>query len=129
MTLSRNFLLFTLSLFAVQAFASGGDYGGGVNRSAQQSQVDHAYESGKAFFTGRHSNYRKIKYCFVADDGSATKVKSKNIKQFKKQPANDLVSALHRCDEPTQNISQVLKKNELIATVYYLNKRYKLKLK
>lgn len=128
MTYLKGFLIFACTFFSTLVIASGGDYGGGLERSAQSARVDHTYENGKSLFTGRHSSHRKIKYCFVKEDGSAQKIKSKNIKQFRKQPTNSLISALHRCDDISQNISQVMNRNELISTVYYLNKRYKLKL-
>lgn len=116
------------------ALASGGSYGGGYERETQERDysrnvVDERFELGKAIVTGRHADYRKVKFCFLNDAKTkGVKIKRKSIKGYKRQPVNNLVQSLYRCDDISKSIQTELAKDDLINAVYYLNKRYKLQL-
>lgn len=128
-----SLILFLSSIALHNTHASGGDYGGGATSSGpintQSRPVDARYEQGKAIFTGRASAYKKVKYCFKDETDTAQKVKSKAIKAYRNGSVGTLLGDLYRCDDTSQNIANVLKRNELVTVAYYLNKRYKLKLK
>lgn len=132
-TLFSSFLLFFGSLvFTHTTFASGGDYGGSYsnNSSSNDIQVDHQYELGKSVFTGRHPNYRKVEFCFIDNENAKSiKVKNKTIRSYKGGPVTTLLNDLYQCKNTNQSISDTLQKNHLVASLYYLNKRYKLNLK
>ncbi len=126
-------LLFTFMVSDI-AIASGssGVYGGGSSRSSgsvgsSSSRTDVTYEHGKSIFKGRNRRYGKLKYCI--DNGEELeKVKRGTLKPYKSGSAELLADKLYNCEMPEEKISDILSRNDLISMLYYLNKRYKLKL-
>ena len=102
---------------------------GGIGRTyGSQDYVDHAYEQGKAVFQGRATGVDKRRYC--VDTGTEkVKLKRSSLKPFKKGTAKALALALYDCDQPDLPIYQTLSAENLPYVLYYLNKRYRLKLK
>lgn len=119
-------------LLPVTAFASGGgSYGGGGGGGSSYQparQVDQTYEVGKAIFNGRQSGYPKISYCVVSGEQKLP-VKSKTLKPYKGQSYNEFASHLYNCDNPDSLVSSELSSDGLLHILYYLNKRYKMRLK
>lgn len=109
--------------------SSGGSYNsrGFENRSAQ---VDTYYEHGKTIFKNRKSTYPDFSFCIASelDESIATKIKRKNMKFLKETSVQTVAENLVNCDQPDQLALHVLNRDDLIAVIYYLNKRYKLKL-
>ena len=89
--------------------------------------VDPVYESGKAVFTGRKSESPKLSYC-LKDGDQVIKLKRKSIKSYKETSYSKLASVLYSCDSPSVTIKEQLGRKEFIHVLYYLDKRYKLKL-
>lgn len=118
-------LLFTPSL----ALASGGGGGGSYGSSSfNQPVVDPAYERGKALYTGRAKGVPKIKYC-VAVDGAFVKVKKSSMKQFKGASAQVVADQLVNCDATDKKLLNYVDAQQASLALYYLDKRYKLKMK
>ena len=118
-----------ISMTMVSAHASGGFSGGGRLQTPQQV-VDPLYEQGKAVFSGKtRSRSEKVDYCVVAPGGTeAEKLKRKTVKPFKRASARQFALSLHDCDMPETKIAEILSQEDFRAVVYYLNKRYKLRL-
>ena len=114
-------LIATLSITATTAFASGG------YSNSQASKVDKAYEYGKAIYSGRISSVGKINFCVTQGD-EKIKVKRASLKPYAGKPINELADNLFDCDMPEERIFDKLGKKNMQHVLYYLNKRYKLKL-
>lgn len=123
-----------LGVLPVVANASGsGGLGGGRSFGGSLDsprQTDPAYEQGKAVFKGRIKEYGEVKYCLIsteAENGVA-KIKRKSLKPFKGQTAQVLADALRFCDDNSTVPNKVLTRDDFLYLIYYLNKRYRLKL-
>lgn len=133
MKLSTILFSTALALSSGSVFASGGggggSYGGGSygGGQVQQRQVDQTYEVGKAIYKGRQSGVARISYC-VASGELKLPVKSKSLKTYKKTTYNNLAENLYNCDKPDSLVASELSKDNLLYVLYYLNKRYNLKL-
>lgn len=119
------------SLIACSSFASGGTGGlsglsGGAG-SAPQRAVDESYEYGKAVYLGRSPDAEKLQYCVLVE-GEAKKLKRKTLKPYRKKTRVELANALYRCDDTSKLALNSLKREQVAFVLYYLNKRFKLKL-
>lgn len=112
--------------FASSTLASTG--GGGISSSPKRV-VDQAYEAGKSIYTGRNEVYGKLKFC-INDTASAEKAKvtRKTLKAYKGTNIQEFAANLYNCDAPEQQIYKQLDSEDMNLVLYYLNKRYKLKL-
>ena len=115
------------------AWASGGDDANETDDSfdtsvyeRKQVVVDTAYESGKAVYNGRKRNVPKLSYC-LKDGEEMVELKRKTIKQFKGSSYSGLAAGLYNC-ETSLAVKQDLERQDFIHVLYYLDKRYKLKL-
>ena len=122
-------IIASLVMFAAPVFASGGgSYGGGGGLSAPQPRaVDRAYEYGKAIYQGRVKEVGKIQYC-VKQGEETVKLKRGSLKPYKGGTVNDLAQNLYDCKMPEDRIADRMSQKNLQFVLYYLNKRYKLKL-
>lgn len=115
--------------FAVLASGSAGpNVGRGF--SGDYDGTDPVYEEGKAVFKGRIKEYGKVKYCLASAESEtgAVKIKRKSMKRYKKQSVQVLLKDLRFCEQDSGNLLQVLSREHLQYLIYYLNKRYRLKL-
>ncbi|MEM1092636.1 MAG: hypothetical protein AAGI67_19770 [Pseudomonadota bacterium] len=95
----------------------------------RQRQVDPLYDQGKAVFKGRVRDYGKLMFCVVdPESGELAKLKRKTVKPFRDADATNFAASLYNCEMPEQQIAGLLTRNDLVAVVYYLNKRFKLML-
>jgi len=132
----KSLVILTVTLISFISFsntwASGGD-----NESTQESfssdsfesrkpVVDQAYESGRAIYTGRKPGAPKLSYCLKSGD-EMVELKRKSIKQYKGNSYSGLAAGLFNC-ETSLAIKQDLGRDDFIHVLYYLDKRYKLKL-
>ncbi len=110
---------------SVSASASGG---GGFSTGGHSSQrIDQQYELGKSYYKSRLSDGSRLEYCVKSDNG-LKKLSRRSAKQFKKGSVNDFVNALYNCDNANQKIADVVTDEQGNAILYYLNKRFKLRL-
>jgi len=93
----------------------------------QKRLVDQSYETGKAIYTGRKTNIPKISYC-LKEGEQIVALKRKTIKQHKKGSYSALAASLIDCDQPTVSLKEQLGSQDFLFVLYYLDKRYKLKL-
>lgn len=118
-------------LIACSSFASGGTGGlGGLSGgtgSTPQREVDESYEYGKAVYLGRSPDAEKLQYCVLVE-GEAKKLKRKTLKPYRKKTRVELANALYRCDDTSKLALNSLKREQVAFVLYYLNKRFKLKL-
>lgn len=120
-------------LISGTSFASGGIGGGGMSGSAgspstaRKHKVDESYEYGKAVYLGRSSDAKKLAWCVLVD-GEAKKVKKKTLKPYRRKTQSELANALYLCNEPSTLALTALKREQIAFVLYYLNKRFKLKL-
>lgn len=111
-------------LLSSNAMASGGvDSFGEVPRDT----VDEAYEFGKAVYKGRIKGTEKIKYC-VRQDDEVKKLKRSTAKKYRKGSTQKFALALIDCKMPERLALTTMPREHIPAVLYYLNKRYKLKL-
>ena len=129
----KTILISGLSLLPFFALASGTG-GLGVNRGLDSidfsRQTDPYYEQGKAIYRGKVKEYKGIKYCLFAPDQETktTKIKSKTIKPFKGSKLQEFAKQLRSCDNFEEYTVTLLSRDDMLILLYYLNKRYKLKL-
>ena len=131
--MTKKILIFCLLLVANwNVLASGGLGGGGGsfgNSAPAPRPTDPIYEAGKSLANGRNSAYRGVKVCIKnAQSGEVTKLKRKHLSPFKGSTAAVLAEELYSCKEPQQKLLDVMQVKDINVVLYYLNKRYKLKL-
>lgn len=131
LTLMLGLLAATL---ASGSFASGGGNGGGFIGGGASSagpapkrEADERYEYGKAVYLGRLPDSEKLEYC-VLKDGEAKKLKRRTLKPYRGKTLKEFANALYRCDDSTKLALNSLKREQVAFVLYYLNKRYRLKL-
>ncbi len=123
----KYLILLSIMTLGSSVFASGG--GGFSGGSSSGRSVDQIYEAGKHIYSGRNKTYGKLKIC-VVDENAAEKVKIKGkiMKTYKGKKLAELAHNLFDCQNPDQKILSLLSPNDMNLVLYYLNKRYKLKL-
>ena len=121
--------LFGALLLAGPVIASGGGSGNIVAPTGpmQERKVDERYEYGKAVYLGREPGTTKIPYCVLVD-GEPKKLKRRTLKPYRKGSVVDFANALYHCDDPSKLALLSLAKDQVPHVLYYLNKRYRLKL-
>lgn len=125
----KYFVILCLTIFSTSVLASSG--GGGYSRSAPPAQrtVDQAYETGKNIFAGRNDAYAGVKYCINnAETSEKVKVTRSSLKPHKKSNLQDFASNLYDCNAPEQPLISTMATQDMNMLLYYLNKRYRLKL-
>jgi hypothetical protein len=128
----KYLIMLSLIMFGSSVLASGGGGyrgGGGISGDYSSRSVDEIYEAGKHIYNGRNKTYEKLKIC-VVDEAAAEKVKikSKIMKTYKGKKLELLAHNLFDCKNPEQKILGLLTPDDMNLVLYYLNKRYKLKL-
>ena len=122
----RYFILLCATIFSTAAFASSG--GGGIS-SAPARVVDQNYEAGKNIYAGRSDAYGKVEFCVTdAESSEKVKVSRKSLKAHKGSNVQDFAANLYDCNASDELIAQKLAPHDMNLVLYYLNKRYKLKL-
>lgn len=114
-------LLVASAMGPTASFASGAYSTGGAR------PVDETYEYGKSVYLGRAKGTEKIKYC-VSVDGKPEKLKRKHLKPYKNGSTRAFAEALVDCDNPERLALTTVQPDQVPVVLYYLNKRYKLKL-
>jgi hypothetical protein len=106
-----------------------------INEKAQNAKYkryDENYEKGKAVYKGA-GEHVKYKYCVPDingdDPAKRVPVKRRTMKAFKEMQVVKFVKQLYDCDNPDKWVLNYLDKEDAGYVVYYLNARYKLKLK
>lgn len=122
-------IAFLAFLLPSAAFASGGFGGGGSSYSSPEpaQRVDQAYEYGKSLYFGRVKG-QVISYCIVSK-GESTPIKRSSIREARGLSYAELGNALHNCSDIQQSMASILNDSQLNAVAYYLNKRYRLRLR
>lgn len=130
----QHLVAMSVGLALVGALAAGSAWASGVTGGigSQQPQhgqraVDELYEYGKALYLGRLPDAPKVSFCVAAED-QARKVKRRSLKPFRKKTRTELANALVRCDDPGQLALKGLEPGQAAFIIYYLDKRYRLKL-
>ncbi len=128
----------TLLISCLSVSASGGYGGGGSYSSAPvRVQTDPVYELGKSVALGKTKQYGKNKVCIhptplLQDQNPiplAIKLSKKHFREYKNGSVGILAANLYSCNEPQTNILKTVSQTDARALLYYLNSRYKLKLK
>lgn len=126
----RQILLTVVTVFAVilspLAMASGG--GGFGQGGYSQKKVDQQYQLGRTYYKAKQADGSTLTYCIKKGD-SVSKLSRKSVKPYKRGTVSAFVDSLYSCDNPELKISELVDDNQGEAILYYLNKRFKLKLK
>jgi len=101
----------------------GASSGGGL----PPREIDQLYEYGKSLYLGRTPGVRKTRYCLKID-GEAQKLRGRNLKSWRGRPQLEFANALYDCEAPEKLALLNLEKEQVAYVLYYLNKRYKLRL-
>ncbi len=125
----RQHLITFITVFAVLisplATASGG--GGFGQGGFSQKKVDQQYELGRSYYKSKQADGSTLTYCLRNGD-SLSKLSRKSVRPFKKGPVSAFVDNLYSCNNPDLKISELVNDDQGEAILYYLNKRFKLKL-
>lgn len=110
------------------SYASG-SYGGTgrISGSNNVRKVDQIYEVGKAIYSGRLKDTAKLDYC-VNTGTEIVALSRKTIKPYKKKSRQALFENLYNCDNTEKIVAHELGADKVSYLIYYLGKRYKLKL-
>lgn len=121
-------LLAVTSIAASSTLLASG--GGGFNTGGFSSQrIDQQYELGKSYYkAGVAANGSKLEYCVRGSDG-LKKLSRRSVRAFKNAPVSQFVDNLYHCADPALKIADAVPKDQGDAILYYLNKRFKLRLK
>ena len=102
--------------------------GGGFDQSSfSQNRVDKQYETGKSYYKSRQADGSRLEYCVKTDD-KLKKLSRSSVRPFKKGPASAFIASLYSCANPELKIAEVVPDDQGDAILYYLNKRFKLRL-
>lgn len=102
--------------------------GGGFDQGGfSQKKIDQKYELGKSYFKSGKSNGSRLNYC-VKSGEKLKKLSRRSVKQFKKRPTSEFVDSLYSCADPALKIADAVADGQGDAILYYLNKRFKLRL-
>ena len=124
----KQLSVLVLLMAAMGSVQASGGFGGNAGR-LQTQVVDPLYEEGKAVFNGKTSRHGKIDYCVrVPGSSEVEKLRRKTLKSFKRSKVREFAESLHDCNMPDRKIAEVLGQEDFRAIIYYLNKRYRLKL-
>ena len=123
--LTNLLLPLTGLLFATTVAASSG--GGFDESTTPKRQIDQQYELGKSYFKARQLDGSKLKYCLKVD-GELKKLGRRSVKVFRNSSTENFVKALYNCENSQQKIMDVVPAEHGPALLYYLNKRFKLRL-
>lgn len=126
----RLSLIYVTSIYLLLSSSIVSASGGGGIRSSTSAQpsVDRLYEEGKSYYKARLADGTRLEYCIKGDSG-LVKLSRKSVKSFKKGSSTEFVNSLYSCADPNLKIADVVSANQGDAILYYLNKRFKLKLK
>lgn len=103
--------------------------GGGFNTGGFSSQrIDQQYELGKSYYkAGLSANGSKLEYCVQSGDG-LKKLSRRTVRQFKNGTVSQFIDNLFHCSDPSLKIADAVPDDQGDAILYYLNKRFKLRL-
>jgi len=117
----------TASLMIASSLATASS-GGGFNQSGLSSQrIDQQYEAGKSFYKSPQADGSRLEYCVKSDSG-LKKLSRRSVKSFKRGPATAFVDSLYSCADANLKIADAGPDDQGDAILYYLNKRFKLRL-
>lgn len=103
--------------------------GGGFNTGSFSSQrIDQQYELGKSYYKSAQADGTRLEYCIQGSNG-LKKLSRKSVRQFKNGPVSNFVGSLYNCANPQVKIADAVPQDQGDAILYYLNKRFKLRLK
>lgn len=117
----------TFSFAPSNAIASGGSTAGSFGGGSPSRKADESYEYGKSVYLGRLPDAQKINYCVLVD-GEPKKLKKRTLKPYRGKTLSDLANALYLCEDMSELALRSLEKEQVAFVLYYLNKRYRLKL-
>ena len=102
--------------------------GGGFNQGGFSSQrIDQQYELGKSYYKSPQADGTRLEYCVKSDSGMQ-KLSRKTVRGFKRGPVANFVDSLYDCANPAVKIADAVPAEQGEAILYYLNKRFKLRL-
>ena len=114
-----------LLVFSGSSFASGG---GGFDQSGFSSRsVDQQYELGKSYYRGAQVNGQQLEFCVKKGD-SLSKLSRRSVRPYKNGSVTAFVDSLFDCNNPSAKIADLVPEDQGDAVLYYLNKRFKLRL-
>ena len=102
--------------------------GGGFNQGGFSSQrIDQQYELGKSYYKSAQADGTRLEYCVQTGDG-LKKLSRGSVKAFKRGTVSNFVDNLYNCADPSAKIADSVPADQGDAILYYLNKRFKLRL-
>jgi len=102
--------------------------GGGFNQGGFSSQrIDQQYELGKSYYKSAQADGTRLEYCVQTDSG-LKKLTRGSVKRFKRGTVSNFVDNLFDCADPSVKIADAVPEDQGSAILYYLNKRFKLRL-
>jgi len=108
--------------------------GPGRRDNAGDEAIDSVYALGKSIYMGDGQRVRGLTVCLSVyekdDDGPrAVRISRDVLKPFKGRPVIALATRLVDCEAPSSQVALLLDRVEFRALVYFLNKRFRLRLK
>jgi hypothetical protein len=93
-----------------------------------------AYILGKSIYQGRGKKVPGLGICLSVydeetDAAKAVRLSRKELRPFRGQHITALTSRLVDCEAPTSQVALILSRTEFRALVYFMNKKFRLRLK
>lgn len=121
---------FFLTVFSISisssVFANGGGGFGGIEN---ETPVDKYYDLGESYFKSRSADGSRLEYCVLTRNSGLKKLSRRSVRSFRNGEESVFVDKLLHCDEPAVKIVEIVPDEERDAILYYLDKRFKLRLK
>ena len=91
--------------------------------------VDEYFELGESYYKSPRADGSRLEYCVLTDKTGLKKISRRSVRSFRNGPKSHFVNKLLHCSDPSVKIVDIVPAEETDAILYYLNKRFKLRLK
>ena len=91
--------------------------------------VDKYFELGESHYKSPLADGSRLEYCVPTAESGLKKISRRSVRSFRNGPKSRFVNKLLHCSDPSVKIVEIVPAEETDAILYYLNKRFKLRLK
>ena len=91
--------------------------------------VDKYFELGESYYKSPLADGSRLEYCVLTAETGLKKISRRSVRSFRNGPKSRFVNKLLHCSDPSVKIVEIVPAEETDAILYYLNKRFKLRLK
>ena len=90
--------------------------------------VDKYFELGKSYYNSPLADGSRLEYCVLTANIGLKKISRRSVSSFRNGPKSRFVNKLLHCSEPSIKIVEIVPEEKTDAILYYLNKRFNIRL-